>query len=59
MKNYNFNVILFWINRNFEMNEFYVAVLTIALGEGERALFSFFSNGRKVEIDSLFIHFRF
>ena len=58
MKNYNFNIILFWINRNFEMNEFYIAFLTIAIGESERALFSIFTNGRKLEIDLLFIHFR-
>ena len=59
MKDYNFNVTLFWINRNFEMCEFYIALLTIAIGESERALFSFYKDGRKIEIDSLFIHFRF
>jgi hypothetical protein len=59
MKDYNFNIIMFWINRNYLVDEFYIAVLTIAIGEGERALFSFFTDGRKTEIDLLFIHFRF
>ena len=57
MKDYNFNITLFWIKKADEIDEFYIALLTIAIGENERALFSFYNDRHKIQIDLLFIHF--